>query len=69
MLVYANKQDLQFAAEAEEILNHLKLMGREATLSSKSIKRESANVASTYYSENSHTLACCAWTNAVGADS
>lgn len=26
LLVYANKQDLQFALEAEEILNHLKLM-------------------------------------------
>lgn len=26
LLVYANKQDLQFALEAEEVLNHLKLM-------------------------------------------
>ena len=26
LLVYANKQDLQFALEAEEILNNLKLM-------------------------------------------
>jgi len=26
LLVYANKQDLQFALEAEEILNHMKLM-------------------------------------------
>ena len=26
LLVFANKQDLQFALEAEEILNHLKLM-------------------------------------------
>lgn len=26
LLVYANKQDLQFALEAEEVLTHLKLM-------------------------------------------
>jgi small GTP-binding protein len=26
LLVFANKQDLQFALEAEEVLNHLKLM-------------------------------------------